>query len=60
MPYPENLKFEHKKYVKVNKVKLLNKLAEIRTLMEYDISKAKQKLTQLQNNLILEKGDVYI
>lgn len=47
-------------YVKVNKVKLLNKLAEIRALMEYDISKAKQKLTQLQNNLILEKGDVYI
>jgi len=28
--------------------------------MEYDIFKAKQKLTQLQNNLILEKGDVYI
>lgn len=46
--------------VKVNKVSLLNLLAEIRALMEIDLIKAKQKLTQLQNNLITEKGNCFV
>lgn len=43
----------------IDKIKLINKLAEIRALLELDITKAKIQLSQLQTNLLENKGNYY-